>query len=895
MVLMHRNPLVLALMALSLLIMACPAPVKVDGGTGGGGGASGCVDDTDCPDPQLFFCNTTTSMCEPSCRSKTDCTNRGQYTLDYCNTGLGCQCDEGKCVGSLCSADVDCGSNSVCRSGACVTAPAASTITSCMLSPDFVVLKPGATAKFYVGAFDATNTPVVVSAGDIAWAATSGSPLGSPAEATGFTSHFTAGATPTAGTAAVSAVEVTIGSTKCQAKAIVLPPAPAANQVFAVVTDELSGRPIAGIDVVLSNTDGSIIQQGAPATDSVKTDERGLATLTLTGAPASYSVTAFGPDHAYVTIANYSGTSRYLSIVTRRNQVDKYGGYQGTFKNVPATSNVHVGLAGMSLAGSITSLSLSQLLGPSVPTDVKIGSAVNAMGVKIPAGVFLGFGDQKIKNNIAGQGLAGVCFKPSGEADEAAIATGSCGIRSSWALAGDVPLGDLPIDAVSGGVDNINIGQLLSRILPIFKKFNSSVVRDVKFTLKTTPQVDGGYVFSDQSQFTTADHDFTQVPLAFSFAAKLPDLPKFRGAYVDGAAIVGGSFVGGRGVIPLGIGVGVNTDTNAQVDKQGNYASAGLVQVRMAPNHHGLEGSTYGLLVAAISAKAINDPSAGFGASAIFARVPGNKLVFDLAGTSPIDVSNLSFPSFPDGAKFNYSNTALPALPARSFRMVNATPIDFSGVNVIRVSFADGSEHHWDIVADPATIAAGFTLPKPPGTAADRLFTNGISSGSRSALVVQALRLNTTPGVEGGTAVSFLNFVEMSSTNAERTTELLTGFSFLDFGAPSVKFTAPKDNPATLTKGAKISIEASKFKIGTAPEADGVIKLTFTAAGAPVAVCPDQVFNAETTAGSGTVDYTLPATCVGDNLVLRAELMRADGTTPIAPAVWSTVTVTSIK
>ncbi len=101
---MTRNALLTALLMASLAtLVACGGTTpKVDGGTGGGGGSSGqCLDDTDCPDPQLFFCNTTTSMCEPSCRTKDDCgaARRGQYALDFCAGALGCQCDEGKCVG----------------------------------------------------------------------------------------------------------------------------------------------------------------------------------------------------------------------------------------------------------------------------------------------------------------------------------------------------------------------------------------------------------------------------------------------------------------------------------------------------------------------------------------------------------------------------------------------------------------------------------------------------------------------------------------------------------------------------------------------------------------------------------------------------------------------------
>jgi hypothetical protein len=350
----------------------------------------------------------------------------------------------------------------------------------------------------------------------------------------------------------------------------------------------------------------------------------------------------------------------------------------------------------------------------------------------------------------------------------------------------------------------------------------------------------------------------------------------------------------GRGVVPLGIGLGVNTDGNAQIDKVSD-GLPGVVPVRMAPAHHGLEGSEYGLIVAALSAKSLSDVTAGVGLSAIFARVAGNKLVFDPSGASKIDVSSLSFPVMPDGIKFNYATTAIPGVPGRTLRMVNNPSIDFSatGMTVIRASFADDLDRRWDVVADAATLSSGFTLPRWP-TQPDRLFANNLSTGSRSSLVVQALRLNTNPGGTGGAPISFLDYVEFNSTNADRTTDFLTGFSVMDVTKPDLKFTSPKKNPATIGIGTKVALEVAGFIIGTAPDADGVVKLSFTAAGAPVAGCTEVVLEAETTKGNGVLEHLLPGSCVGANITLTAQLMLADKRTPIAPAV-STTTVVTIQ
>jgi hypothetical protein len=862
----------------ALALAACsPPPPKPDGGTDAGA-SEDCVDDTDCPDSTYFFCNTQTSKCEPACRTQAQCNMRpAQYTLDFCQGSLGCQCDEGKCVGSLCSADSDCGSQ-VCRNGACVAPPAAATVAKCSVTPDLAVVAAGEKVKFWVSAWDAQNNPVVIKDG-ATWTTQGTALTGTPPA--GNSAEFTAG---TAAAALGDAAQAAFGSVTCKAKAIVIA-APAAGSLGVSVIDELSGRPIAGAKVVLSNSDGMIIQQAGM--DSVDTAANGTATLSTTGLTGAPTVTVFHADFSYVTVANYAGTSRLLSFALRRNALDYYGGYKGTFNNVPATSNVHAALAGMSLAGSITNLNITQLLGPSEPTDIVIGSAINQMDVPIPAGAFLGFGAQQIKNNVAGQGLNGVCgttlTDPSSPPDEAKIVAGTCGTRSAWALAGDVPLGDLPIDAVAGGLDNINIGQLLGRIVPIFKKFNSSVVRDVPFTLLPTPGASTGNPdFSNNMHYTTANHDFTQIPLAFNFVTKLPELPRFKGTYVDGVAVIGGASAPGRGVIPLGIGVGVNTNpVDGQIDRLDPLAP-GQIGVRMAPTHHGIEGAHYGLLMAAISAAGLNDASAGIGASALFPRLPGNKLVFDPTGATPVDVSSQSFPVFPEGAKFNFSGAMDGTLKARSFRI----PAAIAGVNVVRVSFSDDLETRWDVLVDAATPS--FTLPVPPGTLRDRLFANGMSTGDRGTMVVQAFRMQTDPLTAGSPAVTFNNYVELNGTNADRTTDFLTAFSFLTYTPPSVSFKTPSANPATITAMSKLVVSVKSFSIGTGASDDGQVRFSFT----PSANCPAASVATETPMkGSGEVEYMLPAGCTGA-VQIRAELVKTDGMTPIAPAVFKTISAT---
>jgi hypothetical protein len=306
----------------------------------------------------------------------------------------------------------------------------------------------------------------------------------------------------------------------------------------------------------------------------------------------------------------------------------------------------------------------------------------------------------------------------------------------------------------------------------------------------------------------------------------------------------------------------------------------GQIGVRMAPTHHGIEGSHYGLLIAAISAKALTSASAGVGASALFPRLPGNKLVFDPTGTTPVDISGQVFPAFPEGAKFNYSGQADGAVPARSFRMSGAV----TGVNVVRVSFSDSLQTRWDIMVDPAS--PGFTVPPVPGALRDRLFTNGNSAtGARSDLVVQAFRMTKDPLTTGSPAVTFTDFVELNDTNGDRTTDFLTAFSFLSYGAPSISFKTPSTNPANITKGSNIVITTKSFVIG--PN-DGAVQLSFAGGTG----CTNTVLTTETTAGNGELSYTLPMSCTGNGITVRAELVKTIGPAVLNPAVAATITAT---
>jgi hypothetical protein len=420
------------------------------------------------------------------------------------------------------------------------------------------------------------------------------------------------------------------------------------------------------------------------------------------------------------------------------------------------------------------------------------------------------------------------------------------------------------------------VAALLRDVIPILKRFRSSVVRDVQFELRPSPRDPvGDPVFDDNAFFAARDHPFEGVPLAFGFAVRVPALPRFHDAYADGVVVLGGADVQGRGLVPLGLGAGVNTGTiDEQVDVQGELPGPGLVLARMAPAHHGLEGSPYVLSTVAVSLKSLNDASVGVALSGLFDRLPGDRLSFDPRGTQPVPLSG-DFLSFPEGAGYNFLDIPGTALGARTFQLSGGA--DLSSAQVVRVQFTDRAGRRWQVIADPATAAAGFVLPKPPTGSlhADRTFYGGSSIGERSPLLVQALRLR-----RGGAAIGFQQLVELNGTNADRLADVMAAVSIVDYGRPEISWTSAVPANNTLAAGSAVTLAVRGFRVGTAVTDDGVVKISFAGGTG----CPEITIEQDPSMGKGELSANLPTSCTGTGVEMAAQLYDNQGQ-PVAPVV----------
>jgi hypothetical protein len=427
----------------------------------------------------------------------------------------------------------------------------------------------------------------------------------------------------------------------------------------------------------------------------------------------------------------------------------------------------------------------------------------------------------------------------------------------------------------------MDVGQLLAQTIPLLRTFSSSVVRDVEFRLAETPRAadTGAPDYRDQAHFTAVDHDFKtdqRMELGFQFAVRVPALPRYRGTWMDSAAVLGAVRVPGRGVVPLGLGMGVNTNpANDYTDTQVGLPAQGLVSVRMAPAHHGLEGSLYELMITASSAAA---------SSALIHRTL-EKLPFDPKGGSPVAVSGPFLP-VPEGAYYNYNPVAVPGLAGRQLRFAPAPVFpNPKEPPVLRAVFTNRVEHRWVVLMDAAMAETGVRLPVPPVGFEDRTYY-GDTVGSRSPLAIQALAVRRT-GTSAGAAMNLHGLVDADGVDLEHLGELTVAWSALDYGRALVTWVEPAEDGQSVVRGSKVKVRVSAFRVGSgAVETDGYVRLTFAGgSGCEGAVKEGMVADAQ-----GQVEFPLPEGCTGTGVALTATLMepKERGHQPVSPPVTST-------
>jgi hypothetical protein len=820
----------------------------------GPGSQIDCTVDQDCPDAALFFCDTVVSRCAPACLTPDDCrqARRAEYALPECDSApLGCQCDMNRCVPGVCAVDAECGAGRVCRDGACRAPPALETVATCEVAPDVVVGRPGMPVVFTVWARDRDGAPVVPREG-ATWRARAPAVTG---EGTGPRATFVL-AEPGEER---EAVEARVGNATCRARVTVLPATVPAGGVRVLVVDELTGRPVPLATVAVSGATGAL-------TASAVTGPEGAAWVPATG---QVGLSAFHPDYGYLTLARHDATgARDVRLALRRNPLDRFGGVRGTFPNafVPQASSpaLRMGLAGLSVPGLPMELAPESLLGPEREVEVALGNSRRRLSLPSGAALWLA-GTPAVEALMPG--VAGRCDTSlDGVVDaEAAVRAGACGTRAAWALHGELPLRELPLNALEPGTDPL---LLLGRLVPGSPRFSSTVWRDTQFSLDPTPGADTGEPDLTSVRYPGAiSFEEGGVRLAFPFAVRVPELPRYRGAYLDRGYVLATVFAPGRGVVPLGLGAATNVaPADPNTDRDERLPGPGLVMVRMAPAHGGLEGQPYRLLVAATSTLGREDTSAAVATTAL--RVDLTGPLFDPRGTRPVE-PGAGFLGLPEDARYNFDAAAWQGLEGRQFR----ADVD-AAASLVRVVFTDRAGRRWTVLARPEDSRAGFRVPRAPAGFEDRTYAGDLT-GSRARLRVEVL---TVGGPAPGERLGPERLASAEGPGMERVGEWTLAAAALDLGRPEVAWLFPELEGQRLVRGSAVRVRVTGFRVGT----DGQVRLTLrggTGCEGTVLLSDDDVSD-----GQGQVELRLPATCSGTGVTLVAELADSEGP-PLRPPV----------
>ncbi|MCY1022881.1 carboxypeptidase-like regulatory domain-containing protein [Pyxidicoccus sp. MSG2] len=817
-----------------------------------------CAVDQDCPNAALFFCDTAVARCAPACRTPSDCRadRRGEYALPECDgSPLGCQCDLNRCLPGVCAADADCGAERVCRDGACVTPPSADLAVACEVTPDVVVGRPGMSVEFSVWARTREGTPLVPREG-ATWRSLA------PAVKGGGTGHGAAFTLAEPGDER-EAVEARVGGATCRARITVLPAEVPPGGVRVLVVDELTGRPVPLATVAVSSTKDSV-------TASTVTGPQGAAWVPATGEVA---LSVFHPSYGYLTLARHDATgARDVRLALRRNPLDRAGGVRGAFdagEKPDATAQaLRMGVAGLSVPGLPAELSPEALLGPEREVEVGLGTSRRRLKLPSGAGVWLA-GTPPLE--VRAPGVAGVCdMSPDGELEpEAAVREGACGTRAAWALQGALPLRELPLNALEPGTDPL---LLLGQLVPGSPRFASTVLRDTRFSLAPTPGGDTGTPELDAVEYPRAvSFEKGGVRLAFPFAVRVPELPRYRDAYLDRAYVLATVAAPGRGLVPLGLGAATNVaPADPNTDKDARLSDAGLVLVRMAPAHGGLEGQPYRLVVAATSGAARDGAASAVATTTLVAELPA--LDFDPTGARPVDLRS-GFLGIPEDARYNFDPATYQGLAGRQFR----ADVD-EDASLVRVVFTDRAGRRWTVLADPASAREGFLVPRPPAGFEDRTAWGDVL-GSRARLQVEVL-------VVGGPAskdrLGPSRLAAADGPGLEHVSDLTRAVSALDVGRPEVTWLYPELEGQGLVRGSAVRVRVTGFRVGSGDDADGQVRLSLRGGSG----CAGTVLlgDEDVSQGQGEVELQLPATCSGMGVTLTAELADPDGV-PLRPPV----------
>ena len=597
-----------------------------------------CATDFDCceadvtPDGKDLIC-ASTKKCAPMCKKNADC-----QTTDH-PTWI---CMSGECMAPACTSDDDCGGKKCC-SGACVTDCGYGPADHCQIVTKGTALIVGQSSAMSAVAYK----------GDlIKGTAVPGAVISWTADAGGVVSVSAAGKV-TALKAGTGTVTAKTGLIECGSVSFTVVDAVVGGAQVLVV-DESTGAPVVGASVIIGS-------------QTIATNASGVAA----GFTAGGDVHVLDTNHVYVSIIGVTG-SNYLVYLPPTPPSDtvksKKGGFHGAadYSAFAADSQkITLAIASNTITGNLLDLDFMTLIGEMLLTHIELKKSDGAP-LDVDEWMYL-----------PGAAMAGAALfnKPILVPEYRVL--GVEGLRAAWALGAGLSNNDVTklVSAVTPCIgDSIDIGCILAGALPVISKFKSAIQSAFNVvpidTITTTCQMTTGKsatktsalcgnvpgmlplvetpFMADYAKFPKIDLKLSQsmgVQATFTIA----NMPKLMGTCMSGVAMLGGTYIPGVGMLPLGLTAGTaakdSTDCSIVWAKSVGLLTNQL-QISQAPNHSGTEGNPYMAVF-----MSLNFSELGGGTS----NALSGRVLLGKAAVAGGDISSKPFMGFDEGSSFTAS------------------------------------------------------------------------------------------------------------------------------------------------------------------------------------------------------------------------------------------------
>ena len=664
-----------------------------------------------CGDMNKYTCEAGCCVAKFTCKVTADCSGRvGKPECPDDRFPCVCVAETGVCAQGQCTADSECGAGKICSQGGCIPTPATTGLHARLLRPAMVG-KAGQVVDLAtdLGAQAVDDKGNVVASATFAFAV---SGTGAPTPAGGKITLPDA-----AGEFTVTA-KVDGGDGKDSNPAVIRDIGkPATGVLHVAAYDEETLAPLTGNLVVVGAADQPT--PTAAQTIPLVNGQAVVATLTF---PADVHVIA--PDHAPVSVLRYQpegatgditlaaplvayadvalsddGTLVMSKIINPENGKTVHDGTKLVHSDVltgkleySGVGEASLGLTSLSFGNSLLGFSIASILGPNVtrkfdkdaPTFLNPGSYN-----EVPGGVTFGLGKPVIVKYLL---------------------SGTPGKHKLWTLAGHIELATLyaqigkVFDAIDGGVD---IGKIVSVLLPYLSTFYSQVVLDVEF----------------KSTLTSPLHELNlapQFPLVLKTVITPPKLPSLGdGTYADLIFAIGGALLPSGEIVPLGLTAAA--DKNEKADPSdgvvdGDPEAPGdqtNLTLSMAPLHSGLQvGKANHVIVSAAVVVQGNGHKEG-----------GSIQITD-PDAAPAALTVGDFLPLPVGSAYD--------VKAGTLKVTEVTGADF-----YRTTLEAAQGASWQVVLPKSMVGKTFTLPDMKALGGDQDYRATVKACNVGAFVLK--------------------------------------------------------------------------------------------------------------------------------------------------------------